>query len=546
VAKALSEKPPVDLELDGATLLPEKLILAAKHGAAVTVPEHAWQRVRDANTILLKAAAQDQKIYGLTTGVGANKDQSELSGRSLFTPDGRIAEEAMITSRHFNHALLHAHSAGVGPNMPAEIVRTVLIIRLNTALTGGSGMNETLVRGYMDFLNHDILPVIPGRGTVGEADITLLAHIGLAMTGQWKVLYQGVEMPAAEALEKAGLAPLDPFGKDALASFSSNAYSATLACFALVEMQQIARCARVIYSLSLEALNGNLAPIMPEPSIMRPFPAIAKVAADLRGILKGSYLHQHSDTRPLQDPLSFRTAIHQIGGLDRALEELRELLEIQINGADDNPVVFVGKIDPETAAQPGIMPVKEDGLEGAVIPSANFSPLPYVLSMERVAIAGAHLSKGSLERTLRLSDPHFTGLKRFLGTDRTIHAFGAIQKPIVGLDAENQELAEPISLTFAPVAIDVEDMGTNSARVGRRLRTLASNLQNILGFELMHAAQAIDLRLASDPDLPLSKPTRALHEAYRQVVPFLETDAHVLTVHISESGDFVNGYFDEP
>ena len=235
----------------------------------------------------------------------------------------------------------------------------------------------------------------------------------------------------------------------------------------------------------------------------------------------------------------------RLGGLDRALDELHELLAIQINAADDNPVVFVGEVDPETAALPGIMPVSEDGLQGAVIPTANFSPLPYVLSMERVAIAGAHLSKGSLERTLRLSDPHFTGLKRFLGTDRTIHAFGAIQKPIVGLDAENQELAEPISLTFAPVAIDVEDMGTNSARVGRRLRTLAGNLLNILGFELMHAAQAIDLRLADDRDLPLAEPTRALHAAYRRVVPFLETDAHVLTVHIEESGEFVARYFYE-
>ena len=224
---------PVRLELDGASLQPETLVAAARLGAAVTVPDHAWQRVRDANAILLKAAAQDQKIYGLTTGVGANKDQSELSGRSLFTPDGRIAEQAMITSRHFNHALLHAHSAGVGPNMPSEIVRAVLLIRLNTALTGGSGMNEALVRGFMDFLNHDILPVVPGRGTVGEADITLLAHIGLAMTGQWKVTYRGEEMPAAEAMEKAGLTPQDPFGKDALASFSSNAYSATLACLSL-------------------------------------------------------------------------------------------------------------------------------------------------------------------------------------------------------------------------------------------------------------------------------------------------------------------------
>ncbi len=342
---------PVELLLDGKTLHPDDLIATATRGVIVHVPDLIWQKVRDANQILLKAAALDQKIYGLTTGVGANKDQSELSGHDLFTKADNIAPEAMLKSRHSNHALLHAHSAGVGPMMPPETVRAVLIIRLNTALTSGSGMNEALVRGFMDFLNNDILPVIPGRGTVGEADITLLAHIGLAMTGKWDVVYKGERMPAAQALEAARLHPADPFGKDALASFSSNAYSAALGCFALYELRQVSRVARVVYALSLEGLNGNLAPIMAETSIMRPFPAIAAVAADLRGMLKGSYLHQASDTRPLQDPLSFRTAIHQIGSLDRGLDELHELLEIQINSADDNPVVFVGNVEAETASR---------------------------------------------------------------------------------------------------------------------------------------------------------------------------------------------------
>ncbi len=106
--------------------------------------------------------------------------------------------------------------------------------------------------------------------------------------------------------------------------------------------------------MSLEGLNGNLAQILAEPSLMRPFPFIAEVAADLRNILAGSYLHTPSKERPLQDPLSYRTAIHQLGSLDRALDELERLLTIQINSADDNPVVFLGPLDPVTAQQAGI------------------------------------------------------------------------------------------------------------------------------------------------------------------------------------------------
>ena len=441
---------PAELTLDGRSMQPEAMAQAARSGVRVNVTEDAWQRVRDANAILLDAAAQDQKIYGLTTGVGANKDQSELSGKTPFTSEGVISVQALKTSHSFNRALLHAHSAGVEPMMPPEMVRAIMLIRLNTALTGGSGMDEVLVRKFADFLNHDILPVVPGRGSVGEADITLLAHIGLTMIGEWQVDYKGQRMPAAEAMTAAGLKPLEPFGKDALASFSSNAYSAALAVFALSELRQTAAAARLVYALSLEGLNGNLAPILAEPSLMRPFPFVSAVAQELREMLKGSYLHQASETRALQDPLSYRTAIHQIGSLDQALDELEELLVVQINSADDNPVVFVGEIDPVTASQAGIMPVQKGALRGAVIPSANFSPLPYVIAMERTAIAAAHVSKGSLDRTLRLSDTHFTGLKRFLGTDRTIHAFGAIQKPIVELVSENRELAEVVSLDFAP------------------------------------------------------------------------------------------------
>ncbi len=180
----------------------------------------------------------------------------------LFNDQGEPTPAFREDSIAFNRALLHAHAAGTGEPLPPEMVRAVLLVRLNTALTGGSGMEEELVRRFADFLNHDILPVIPSRGSVGEADITLLAHIGLAMTGEWEVVYQGKRMPAARALEEAGPPPFEFFGKDALASFSCNALSAAEACYALAEMRRMAAVARLVYALSLEGLNGNIAPLL--------------------------------------------------------------------------------------------------------------------------------------------------------------------------------------------------------------------------------------------------------------------------------------------
>lgn len=527
------------LALDGASLGPLEMVAAARTGRAVRVPDAAWQRVREAHAVLIDAAEQCQQIYGLTTGVGANKDRAELGCETLLDADGGLSAETIAASRRFNQALLHAHAAGVGPETPPEVVRAVLLARLNTALTGGSGMHEAVVRRLAEYLEHDILPVIPGRGSMGEGDITLLAHVGLTMGGAWQVDYRGERMPANRALAAAGLEPIEPFGKDALASFSSNAYSAALASFALAEFGHISGLARLVYALSLEGLDGNVAPLLPEAAAARPFPHVEAAAGDLRAILAGSYLFEPSGGRPLQDPLSYRTAAYQIGSLDRALAELEELLIVQLNSPDDNPVVHLGPVDPLTAAQDRIRVVARDGLRGAVVPSGNFSPLPYVVAMQRAGVAAAHVSQASLLRTIKLVNPEFTGLSRFLGTAESTHAFGAIQKPIVALAAENRELANPVSLDFMPVALGIEDVATNAPRVARRLRRMADNLIGILGFELMHAAQAVELRLRQKPELALAPVTRRLLAQYRERVPFLERDDQMLTTNIAASAAFL-------
>lgn len=535
------------LVLDGRSLNPKDVIAVARDRVPVVIDETAWERVRLSHLILMGAADACQKIYGLTTGVGANKDRDANTCLTKGKLEG---------SRDFNVDLLHAHGAATGAPLPPEAVRAILLIRLNTALKGGTGMQEAVVRRLAYYLQHDILPVIPSHGSVGQADITVLSHIGLTMIGKWDVHARGERMSAAKANALEGLPVIDFVAKDALGSFSSNAFGAALASFALADLQQASQKARLVLALSLEGLDGNVAPYLPETSAMRPFPYVSAAAEDLMTITTGSYLYQSSETRSLQDPLSYRTAAYQLGTLDRTLAQLEELLRIQINWSDDNPLVYLGAVKQVTASMPEIMavalPQQEDQprLEGAVVPSANFSPLPIAVALQSSGIAGAHVSLGSVMRSLKLVDPDFTHLvdpdikgltHRFLTADpkRNAHAFGAIHKPIVALMAQNRELANPVSLDFVPLALDIEDMATNMPRAAQRLQQLATNLQTILGFELMLAAQAVELRMLKNPDLALSPLTRQLHAEFRRHVAFLADDDHILTRDIANAAMFL-------
>lgn len=177
------------------------------------------------------------------------------------------------------------------------VVRAAMAIRLNAMLIGHTGVQPQVVRGLRAFLNHDITPVVPSKGTVGEADIDILAHIGLALMGEGKVTYRGRTRSAAAALGEAGLKPIVPFAKDALSIFSSNAYSAAIAVLAAHDAGHLLERARWVFGLSLEGLNGNVAPFLAAVQNVRAFPGQTRAAAAIRRDLRGSYLWSPSLTR---------------------------------------------------------------------------------------------------------------------------------------------------------------------------------------------------------------------------------------------------------
>lgn len=510
-----------EVELDGRHASPESIARIAR-GETLRIAPAALARVRQSHAVLLAGARAGQKIYGLTVGVGLNKD------RDMVDAHGQLSADIVAASRRFNAGLLHAHGGGVGPDAPVADVRAAMATRLNAMLAGGSGVQEHIVDTYARFLNQGVTPVMPSSGSLGEADITLLGHVGLAMLGEGDVIYQERRQPAAAVLKTTGIAVIVPFGKDALSILSSNAYAAGMAALALDELERLNRATQLVFALSLQAFNGNVSPFLEDTLALRPFPQTRRAGAELRRLLDGASLWQRDAARPLQDPLSFRSGVYLLGELDRSYRQTLAQLSVQLNSSDDNPGVAIS-----ATARSARWQERQGYVEGqgAVLPTANFEPLPWVLAFEETGLALAHNALASAQRIIKLNDPHLTGLPRFLGTANSVHAFGAMEKPAVALAMDSKMLAQPVSLDYLPVAGNIEDVATNAPAVVQRVRRQIENAYMLLGIELIHAAQAADLRRGQDPSFTLSPPTRQLFDALRQRVAFLDQDRPM-------SGDF--------
>ena len=506
--------------LTGADLTQDQAWRVAK-GEAVAISKSAMKQVTDSNHLVMAAARSGVEIYGLTVGVGLNKDHH------LFDAKGEMTAEARQASIDFNRNILRSHSVGYGPALSKEVTRLAMVVRLNTLLTGRSGAQPRVAELYRDMLNKGVTPVIPTRGSIGDADITLASHVGSVMMGEWRAEVDGKVVSGGDALKKKGIEPLVPHGKDGLAILSTNSVGVAMTMDAMRTMRQVMKVSPVVYGLTLEGLNGNVAPFLAQTVNNHPLTGLKEAASEMRATLKGSYLWNFDKTRALQDPLSFRTTVYTLSEARRALKELDELVNIQINSSDDNPGVILNasKEDAEKSQVKQYF-VDAEGVKGAIIPSANFEPLPIAISAQRATIALAHVSHNSLHRTMRLDEDRFSGLSRYLaGPDNPNgHAFGATEDSMVSIYAENTELANPISMHGTPVEGNIEDSASNLPRVAERLNRASNNIIDMYSMELLHNTQAIDLRKMKQTNVKLSDKTQKLYDAYRKVVPFVDKD----------------------
>lgn len=516
--------------LTGADLTQDQAWRIAQ-GEEVAISKKAMKQVTDSNRLVMAAARAGVEIYGLTVGVGLNKDHH------LFDAKGDLTPEVRKASIEFNRNILRSHSVGYGPALSKEVIRLAMVVRLNTMLTGRSGAQPRVVELYRDFLNKGVTPVVPTRGSIGDADITLASHIGSVMMGEWRAEVDGKVVSGAEALKMKGITPLVPEGKDGLGILSSNCVGVAMTMDAMRTMRQALKVSPIVYGLTLEGLNGNVAPFLAQTVNNHPLTGLKEAAAEMRATLKGSYLWNFDKTRALQDPLSFRTTVYTISEAKRALKELDELVNIQINSSDDNPGVILNASKEDfDKTQVKQYFVDKDGVKGAIIPSANFEPLPIAIAAQRATIALSHVSHNALHRTMRLDEDRFSGLARYLAgpNNPNGHAFGATEDSMVSIYAENIELANPISMHGTPVEGNIEDSASNLPRVAERLKRASNNMFDLYSMELLHNTQAIDLRKMKQDNVKLSDKTGALYKAYRKVVPFVEKDRIF-------SGDLENG-----
>jgi histidine ammonia-lyase len=523
---------PEAVVLTGHDLTIAEVARLARDNAEVRIDPAARTRVERSYRLLLLAAKQGLPIYGLNRGVGIDRDKVVFRA-------GELDPEVRQASERFNRNLLYAHSAGIGPEAPEAHVRAAMLARLNAMLFGATGVQPAVVQMYVEFLNRRIHPVLPSRGSIGEADIDILAHVGLAMMGEGEVHYRGRRMMAREALQQAGLPPLVPVAKDGLSILSSNAYAAGVAALVAHDARRLLDRGETVAALGLEGLNGNVSPLLEPVQGVRNFPAQAAAASRIRTALDGSYLWEPDPARALQDPLSFRTASQVYGNARASLDAVMRDLAIQLNSSDDNPAVLLDAVPPANA--PPVVQsyyVSEGDLAGAVMPSANFEPMAWVVDLEAFAIALRHVSSASVQRMTRLGTATMTGLSTFLAANDTAMALAEAQYPYLALDAENRALNQPVSADAAPAAGGIEDVSSNAPLVVDRVGRMVDNLYYIVGMELMHAAQAVDLRRRATPSLVLGRETSALHAAYRAVVPFLDRD-RPLTDDIKKSHEFL-------
>lgn len=472
--------------LDGNSLTLEQVYQVVYEHAAVEIAQEAEKRAIKAKKVLYKMVEEETPIYGTNRGVGWNKDRKVYA--EYFD--------------QYNKNLLRSHSLCVPPFCTEEEIRAIMLMRLNAALYGCAGLSLEVLERYRDFLNLGVHPLVPRRSSVGESDLAVNAMIGMSMIGENDVIYKGKVQDSLKTMRDLGMEPLTLGAKDGLGIVSSNSQAAAMAALLLKEVQELLENSNLIYCIGLEGLNGQVQQLDRSVTEARGFPEQTECAQECLEMLEDSFLLDGTEGKALQDPLSFRDSAFINGAVLECARLLKVSLEQQMNHSDDNPCVL-----PD---------------EERVSVSCNFEPLNLALKAEMLNIALCHISKGACHRILKLADPDFTGLPRFLSPDggKTVIGYSTIQKTFSALDAENRSLANPSSMDFLALSGYIEDHASNAVTALEKGFKIVDNLRYILGIELMHAAQAVDLR----GNYKLGRKTGPAFHAYRKIVPFLDKD----------------------
>jgi len=463
--------------LTGADLTIDQVETVARHGGRAELDTHARQRMAEARAVIEELVARGEVVYGVTTGFG------DLA--STFVP--------AADSERLQENLLMSHAAGVGAPFPREIVRAMLLLRANTLALGHSGCRPEIVDGLLAFLERGVHPVVPAQGSVGASgDLAPLAHLALPLIGRGRVELRGQVLPALKGLREVGLEPLRLQAKEGLALLNGTQMMGAIGALLLADADRLCRTASVAAAMSVEALLGTDVAFAAAYQLARPHPGQIEVAAELRHLLRDSGLQtaHHGSDHKVQDPYSLRCVPQVHGAVRDALDHLRRVLDIELNSATDNPLVFPdgGVADVDAAATGG----------GRVISGGNFHGEPLALALDFAKLAIAELGSISERRIALLVDPRLNGgLPPFLAASSGLESgMMIVQYTAAALASENKVLVHPASADTIPTSANQEDHVSMGSISARHARTVMEHVETILAIELVVAAQALDLRLA--------------------------------------------------
>lgn len=470
--------------VDLATL--RRVHTGAVHTGGLRLDPAARAAMQAAQATVQRIVGEDRVAYGINTGFG------KLAST-------RIAHAHLAA---LQRNLVLSHCAGTGQPLDDAVVRLVLVTKALGLARGHSGVDPRIAQALLDLANAQVLPLIPAKGSVGASgDLAPLAHLASVLMGEGQARHQGRMLSGREALQAIGLAPFVLGPKEGLALLNGTQVSTSLALAALFSAENVFAAALVAGALSLEAIKGSVTPFDARIHAARGQPGQMAVAAALRALLSGSAIAaSHPNCARVQDPYSIRCMPQVMGACLDQLRHAARVLEIEANGATDNPLVFA---------------------DGDVLSGGNFHAEPVAFAADGMALAVAEIGAMSERRIALLMDTHLSGLPAFLVPDSGLNSgYMLAQVTAAALASENKSLAHPASVDSLPTSANQEDHVSMATFAARRLAAMIDNTAVIVGIEAAAAAQGLEF----DRSLRSSPLLEAQFGAVRERVAFLAQD----------------------
>lgn len=462
------------------TLNPGTLTLAQlrqiwRNPLQLTLSDAAFTAINDSVACVEAIVAEGRTAYGINTGFGL------LAQTRIATHDLENLQRSLVLS----------HAAGVGEPLDDDIVRLMMVLKINSLSRGYSGIRLSVIQALIGLVNAGVYPWIPAKGSVGASgDLAPLAHMSLTLLGEGKARYQGEWLPAREALQKAGLAPVTLAAKEGLALLNGTQASTAFALRGLFEAEDLFASAVVCGALTTEAVLGSRRPFDARIHEVRGQRGQIDAAALFRHVLTdtSAIAESHHNCDKVQDPYSLRCQPQVMGACLTQLRQAAEVLLVEANAVSDNPLVF---------AQ-----------ENEVVSGGNFHAEPVAMAADNIALAIAEIGALAERRIALMMDKHMSQLPPFLVRNGGVNSgFMIAQVTAAALASENKALSHPHSVDSLPTSANQEDHVSMAPAAGRRLWEMAGNTRGVLAVEWLAACQGADLRdgLTSSPLLELAR-----------------------------------------